>query len=302
LAPVPIPLTDADAAVIDGRLFVVGGKTGDNGGVATKALHIYDPTGGWLPGPPKDDAATALEDQAVVAANGHLYVIGGSTGAFATFKDEVWVYTPGGENLDTGTWTEGPSLPVALSGATAVVHEGEIWVIGGMDGTTGGTSRDEVLVLSGLDPGDPAQGTWSLDESLNQARDNAGAAVLDGKIHVFGGRERVEGTTIHQGLASYEVLSGGTWNLVDAAGEFVGRRSFVVGTLNGDAQIMGGESPVQDANQNFDAQTGVWTTLEPLVPARHGAAYATIGATVYIVGGSTEVDNHTDLVQSFTLP
>jgi N-acetylneuraminic acid mutarotase len=286
-------------------VLVVGGKTGDgtNGGTAVKSLFIYDPTSDtWVTGPEKPLGATALEDQAVVAANGHLYVIGGATGAFSNFKSEVWVYTPAGDDLNEGEWNEGPSLPDALSGATAVVHEGDIWVIGGMDGTTaGGASRDEVFILSGLDPNDPTAGSWNPGPSLVQVRDNAGAAVLDGRIHVFGGRER-DGTTIVGNLDTYEVLQEGAWTLVDPAGEFTGRRSFVVGMLNGDAQIMGGEDEFVEANENFDAQTGVWTTLAPLVPARHGAAYATIGNTVYIVGGSIDGENQTTLNESFTLP
>jgi hypothetical protein len=69
-----------------------------------------------------------------------------------------------------------------------------------------------------------------------------------------------------------------------------GRRSFVVGTLNGRAQIMGGErSPSGTgtfaANEEYDPDSNTWRILLPMKTPRHGMAAGTINDVIYVAGG-----------------
>jgi N-acetylneuraminic acid mutarotase len=66
-----------------------------------------------------------------------------------------------------------------------------------------------------------------------------------------------------------------------------GRRTMVVGTIRGRAQVMGGEIPggVASANEEYDPVTDTWTVLTPMKTPRHGAAAGTIAEVVYVVGG-----------------
>jgi hypothetical protein len=63
----------------------------------------------------------------------------------------------------------------------------------------------------------------------------------------------------------------------------------IVGTLNGRAQVMGGEKTPSggsfEANEEYDPVTDSWSTLYPMLTPRHGAAAATISNTVYVAGG-----------------
>jgi hypothetical protein len=63
----------------------------------------------------------------------------------------------------------------------------------------------------------------------------------------------------------------------------------VVGTLNGRAQLIGGEAtPTGGAfaqNEEYDARTNTWRALAPILTARHGAAAATIDGAIYVAGG-----------------
>ena len=67
------------------------------------------------------------------------------------------------------------------------------------------------------------------------------------------------------------------------------RRTMMVGTLNGRAQVMGGErAPDGSAfpqNEEYDAVTNTWRSLKAMKTARHGGAAGTIGGVVYVAGG-----------------
>ena len=71
-----------------------------------------------------------------------------------------------------------------------------------------------------------------------------------------------------------------------------GRRAMVVGTLNGRAQLMGGEITSTGgsfaANEEYDPQTNSWTLLAPMPTPRHGAVAGTVNGVVYVVGGGPE--------------
>jgi hypothetical protein len=71
-----------------------------------------------------------------------------------------------------------------------------------------------------------------------------------------------------------------------------GRRTMMVGTIGGKAQVMGGEasgtgSGVFAANEEYDAATDSWRTLNPMQTPRHGAAAGTIDGVVYVAGGGS---------------
>jgi large repetitive protein len=70
-----------------------------------------------------------------------------------------------------------------------------------------------------------------------------------------------------------------------------GRRTPVVGVLNGKAIVIGGENNNQvfNAVDEFDPSnpTAQWRTVSPMPTARHGAAGGVIGANIHVVGGST---------------
>jgi len=64
-----------------------------------------------------------------------------------------------------------------------------------------------------------------------------------------------------------------------------GRRSMVVGTISGRAQVIGGENPARNSNEEYDPSTDSWRTLTPITTQRHGAVAATIRGRIYVVGG-----------------
>ena len=84
-----------------------------------------------------------------------------------------------------------------------------------------------------------------------------------------------------------------------------GRRAMMVGTLNGRAQIMGGEaSGVGDGtfpqNEEYDPVTDTWRSLRPMLTPRHGAVAGTIGGVIYVIaGGPSSGSSYSDLNEAF---
>ena len=280
-APLPTELLDAGGAALDGKLYLVAGEA-DSGHLSS--LWIYDPaTDSWSSGPPLP--GVAVENPAVATDGGKLYVFGGSTHSFSGAVQNAAVFDPA-----TNAWTSLPQMTTARSGAMAKAIGGKIYVAGGMG--TDGASLDSVEVFDPAAAG--GAGAWSGATPMGTRRDNAGSAVLDGKLYVFGGDTRnSDGSYVDRTLDTVEMYDPGTDSWTDRAPMPTGRQSVIVGTLNGRAQVMGGEvssSPpgAFAANEEYDPATDSWRGLHSMPTPRHGATAATIGDVIYVVGGGPQ--------------
>jgi N-acetylneuraminic acid mutarotase/glucose/arabinose dehydrogenase len=275
-APLSAPVLDAGGATVGGKLYVVGGK---NGSTHLSSMHIYDPaTNSWTSGPAMP--GPAVENPAMVAYNGKVYVFGGSTAPFSGAVSDVRIFDP-----SSATWTTSTPMPTARGGATAQVIGTKIYVVGGMDADGASLATLEIF--------DPASGTWTSGASLDTRRDNPGSAVSGGKLYVFGGRIRnADGGVVDNTLTSVEMYEPTSNAWVSNAPMPTGRRTMVVGTLNGKFQLIGGERKSDgsafSANEEYDPATDSWRPLKPLPTPRHGAVVATINGVVYVVGGATD--------------
>ena len=131
-AAMPVPVAGAAAAVLDNKLYVVGGYTLSQGKpVPVTHVQVYDVTadkwdkdgaGGVIPALP-----APVHGAAAAILNGTLFVVGGydatgkPTGALRQFS------------LIAGSeWTDGPPMPTARALHALVAHQGEIWALGGV--------------------------------------------------------------------------------------------------------------------------------------------------------------------------
>jgi glucose/arabinose dehydrogenase/N-acetylneuraminic acid mutarotase len=272
-APLPQELLDAGGTDLDGKLYVVGGKT-DSAHRST--LYVYDPsTDTWTTGP--DLPGPGVENPAVAASNGKLYVFGGSTAPFSGALTDAAVFDP-----TTSSWKSLAPSPTARGGATARAVGGRIYLVGGL-GADGGS-------LASMDVYDPATDTWTAGASMQVRRDNPASAVLDGKLYVFGGRTRnADGTTVEGRLASVEMYDPATGTWSSKAPMPTGRRTAVVGTAGGRAQVIGGEGAGDGSafaqHEEYDPVTDTWRVLPKMPTPRHGAVAGTIDGMVHVVAG-----------------
>jgi N-acetylneuraminic acid mutarotase len=181
-----------------------------------------------------------------------------------------------------GTWGSLSPMPTARGGATAQAIAGKIYVAGGMGGDGASLATVEVY--------DPAAGTWASRPSLGTRRDNAGSVAIGGKLYVFGGRTRnADGAVVDSTLASGEVYDPAANAWGEIASMPTGRRTMVVGSLNGRAQVIGGEQDPDGlayrVNEEYDPETNSWRSLKDVTTARHGAVAGTIDGRIYVAGG-----------------
>ncbi len=148
-ANAPTARNSAASAVIDGKIYVVGGRKfvknadGTTHQVNVPNLEVYDPKlDRWETRSPMPQAQGGL---AATSLNGKLYVFGGEQWVpeqkvFA----EGWVYDP-----RTNGWEALPPLPTPRHGLGAATVGNRIFVFGGGTKTGGNaaTATHEVLVL-----------------------------------------------------------------------------------------------------------------------------------------------------------
>jgi Kelch motif len=152
LPDAPTARNSAASAVIDGRIYVVGGRTaqkqadGSLRQVNLATLEVFDPASNtWTTRKPMPLASGGL---AATAFRGKLYVFGGEQWVpeqkvFA----ESWVYDPA-----TDRWEALPAMPTARHGLGAVTLKDRIHVIGGGLRVGGAAASDvhEVLVFNSV--------------------------------------------------------------------------------------------------------------------------------------------------------
>jgi N-acetylneuraminic acid mutarotase/glucose/arabinose dehydrogenase len=302
LPTAPQAILDAGSATLDGKLYMVGGKTANT---YLNNMYIYDPgdpinsaddtwtTGLNLPGP-------AVENPAVAAVGGKLYVFGGSTAPFSGAVSNAAVYNPDTNpdpNITTPAWTSIAPMPTARGAATAQVINGDIYVIGGLNSS--GASLNTVEVY------DPDTNTWSTAPSLQTRRDHPGSAVINNRLFVFGGRTRnANGSVENANLNSMEIYDPLTGQWSNGAPMPTGRRAMSVGIINDRIQVIGGGATSGGStfiqNEEYNPFTNLWRTLPSIPTGRHGAAFGTIDNVNYVVAGApTAGSTFTNVVEAF---
>ncbi|MGK2928137.1 MAG: Kelch repeat-containing protein [Acidimicrobiales bacterium] len=262
----PVPATEVGAARFDGRIWVIGGFSGD--GSPLDVVQVYDPADdSWSTGPA---LPVTVHHAAVVASDDGLMVVGGySGGGFGQPTDSVWVLRP-----DADDWVPGSPLP-SPRGAGA----------GAWDG-------NNVLFGGGADPDGPSAEVWALEGDvwrpvgeLSEARDHLGAASDgEGRVWFMGGRFG----SLDSNRATVDLVDNGrigsATSLPTPRGGAAGFHAPAVG-----ACLAGGEAPdgTFDVVECIDPD-GRTTTLAPLDQARHGLGAAVADGVAYTLLGGPE--------------
>ena len=175
------------AAVVNGKIYVIGGGGPDNKPVAS--VHVYDPaTGTWAA---RANMPTARALFGAGAVGGTIYAIGGTIGG----RDKVAIV----EAYDTvtDTWTRKADLPTPRNALSAAVVDGKVYAIGGWgyDRPEGGwESVDPTATgqdFSTVEAYDPKTDTWATRADMPTGRSHMTVSALDGKIYAIAGSARI---------------------------------------------------------------------------------------------------------------
>jgi hypothetical protein len=195
-------------------------------------------------------------DWARVLPNGMVLGAGGFCSSFITTASAE-LYDPA-----SGTWTATGSLNTARAQHTAtLLQNGMVLVAGESHATPFPTA------LASAELYDPESGAWTATGSLNSARDNHTATLLqNGMVLIAGGYPDIT-------LVSAELYdpASGTWT---ATGSLNTARYLHTATLlqNGRVLVTGGETNIIGALASaelYDPASGTWTTTGSLNTARY---------------------------------
>jgi len=146
--PCPMARNSAAAAVLDGAIWVAGGRTVAGGGAGR--LDRYDPQADrWdtlAPIPPSPTSgqqvggglAMAAAGGRLVAFGGEWFQRGGGGGVFA----ETWIYDPAADR-----WERGPDMRTPRHGLAAASVDGVVYAIAGGEVVSGGRAGGVVEAL-----------------------------------------------------------------------------------------------------------------------------------------------------------
>jgi N-acetylneuraminic acid mutarotase len=300
LKPIPQGEEEVVGTVNGGKLYVAAGLGAFPGWETKQLLYNYDPASNeWrqLPSLPE-----GIHHPGFAAVGNKLYLIGGFS--IARPKDgtlPAWVPVNSVLIFDlaTNTWSKGTPMPTARGALTATAVGTKIYAIGGARNPAYSTPelRPTVPVenLATNEVYDTVSGTWSSARPMLTARNHHGAALIDGKIHVVGGRV---GSTFIIGLSTnvsthevYDVAKD-TWSQV--LGVPTARSGIGVAVLNGRLHVLGGEAYLNDlvgtyrTHEAYDPKSNSWERLAPMPTPRHGIGAVAIGERVFVPAGGRE--------------
>lgn len=297
-APLPVRLGETNAVSDGTAVYVIGGteQAGDAPprDASRRALR-YDPVGDrWQALP---DLPEALSHVGTAVLDGRLYAVGGFTrNVHLAPRGSVFVYDPA-----SAVWTRlAPISPARGSVSLAAV--------GGRLHAFGGRTSDSVVDLP-MPPGlpplqagygtvnlhqvyDPGSGRWSDAAPLpGPARDHMAVVVLDGKIHLLGGRT----ADTDDNQTRHDVYDPASDRWTAAAPLPAARSAGAATVIEGRIVYAGGECrpggiPNQDLAYDqawaYDPAHDTWQAMAPLPQGRHGFGGASVGHRAYFAGGA----------------
>ena len=258
-------------AVVDGRIWVVGGLIGTKKAAATNRVESYDPTiNSWSTATP---LPRPLHHATAVAYRGELVVIGGwepkGSELTAVASREVLA-------LRDGRWVRYAPLRHPRAAAAAAVVDDKIVVTGGQ--ADGKLVRQTEFLPGGVE--------WKQGADLPTPREHlAVAADEDGRfLYAVGGRDLSPDNNT-RALERYDIRDD-RWTKLPSLPVATG--SLGAAILKGRLVAAGGETStgVIKSVQSYNLKSRRWSQLAALRTPRHGLGAAALGDTLYTIGGA----------------
>lgn len=247
--------------VLDDEIWIAGGI---HHGETLQTVETFNPrTGQWRNQPP---LPVGLHHATAVTYRGEVVVIGGAGEGIAAASNKVYAFRD-------GRWTELPPLLHPRAAPVAAVVGDKLVVLGGQN--------DKQLVLQ-TEVFDGS--SWVDAAAMPTPREHL-AAVSDGTyVYTLGGRS----LSADENSAAVERFdpASNTWETLPDMP--TARGSYGATFIDGQIVAVGGEEPtrVLATVEMYDIATQKWTTLAPIGIPVHGQVVATVGNTVYCIGGA----------------
>ncbi|OQR75755.1 ring canal kelch-like [Tropilaelaps mercedesae] len=171
-------------------------------------------------------------------------------------------------------WVSLPDLPSRRCRAGVAVLNGQVFAVGGFNGS---------LRVRTVDLYDPQRDQWTQAPQLEARRSTLGVAVLNNVIYAVGG---FDGAT---GLNTAECFDPRVSEWRDIAPMSIRRSSVGVGVLGGLLYAVGGYDGASrqclSSVEIYDPKTDEWRPCADMISKRSGAGVGVLNGCLYAVGG-----------------
>ena len=176
LPDIPTPRGGALAVHVAGKIYVIGGMTGD--GASSAVVEVFDVASrSWSAGP---SMSTARDNPGGAAIDGQVYIFGGRTRLASGSTVNGALNTVESLDPSTGFWTARAPMPTGRRTMGSAVVDGRAILLGGEGGTDGNAFKSTERY-------DPTTDTWQSLWPMPTPRHGAVTAVVDGLVHILGG-------------------------------------------------------------------------------------------------------------------
>jgi N-acetylneuraminic acid mutarotase len=279
-------------AVLGDRIIVAGGVLSQAPGF-TDHVEAYDVKAKrWTTLAPLPEGRHHI---ALAEAGGKIYGIGGFSGAIPDWRAHATVFV---YDAPANRWSAGPSLPEPRAEGVVASVNGKIYFIGGRVPASPTAARiNEHTDTSRGEALDTRSGRWERIADAPSARNSAAAAVIDGKIHVVGGRQmlkQADGRQRPVNVATLEVYDPATRRWETRAPMPRAQGGLAAAAHDGKLYAFGGEqfiptSKVFPDAWVYDPRSDRWSALPAMPTPRHGHGAAVVGNRIFLMGGGEKV-------------
>ncbi|MDQ6766566.1 MAG: hypothetical protein M3Z41_02015 [Candidatus Eremiobacteraeota bacterium] len=280
----PSPRQDVAAAVLAGRIYLIGGFGPHN--QQMDSTLVWEPQ--VVPGAPRGEAERAgarlgvwtyaaripepVDHAAAAVAGSYIYVAGGRIENLVTNK--FWRYDAGSDS-----WIQLPSMPIPRFSPTMQAVGDKLYLIGGA--VSHGRDATSMMVY------DIPTAQWSVRSyATSYERMAPESALIDGRIALLGGRDDQE-----RNLPFCDLYDPFRDRWYTCTGMHQPRADFGLSVVNGRLIAVGGEdlrlfASTQTMEISEPAGRG-WLSGPWMPSPRHGMAQVTLGNVVWVLGGAS---------------
>jgi N-acetylneuraminic acid mutarotase len=278
LAPMPTPRGGFGLAVVDGKIYAIGGLNGNNLPIST--TEEYNPqTDGWTG---KMPMPTPRNGFAIAVYENKIYVIGGTVGNGYVGNNEV--YDPA-----SNTWETKTSMPTPRADLCADVVNDTIYLIGGKRYVSTAPFFNETNINEAYDP---VNDSWTTKASIPMPVQGYASAVVNGKIYVMGGSLEslsLDNTLLTAANQVYDTQNN-NWSLapklldVNSYGAAAATQGFLAPSR---IYCVGGYSSGEFSakTEAYDLANNSWSTAESMPTPRAYLGVVVVNDLLYAIGG-----------------
>jgi N-acetylneuraminic acid mutarotase len=285
LAPMPTARSMLGVAVVDGKIYAIGGASGTQNILGTN--EVYDPAADkWSSKTPMPTPRCLF---GIAVYQNKIYCIGGATieknEGYVTGANEV--YDPA-----TDTWENKTSMPNPRARLEANTVDNKIFLIGGI-----GRENPRLFLFLNTtilnEVYSPETDSWTTETSMPTPASNYVSAVVDDKIYVMGG-ESNEAQSLNQvynidsnSWSKAAPVPSNMWLNVAVAGATTDvnapKQIYVIGGYYG----ITSPEPYNYTNQIYNPKNDSWSSATYMPVENYHYSVAVLDDMLYVIGGSS---------------